>query len=58
MRSEASTVEEYLDELPEERRGPIERVRRTILDNLPEGFEEKRQADIAMQVSTRRETLG
>ena len=40
MRSEARTVEEYLAELPEERRSAIARVRATILENLPAGFEE------------------
>ena len=40
MRSEASTVDEYLAELPEERREAIEVVRRVILEHLPEGYEE------------------
>ncbi len=40
MRSSASTVEEYLAELPEERREAIEAVRQVILDHLPEGYEE------------------
>ena len=40
MRSEAPTVEEYLAELPEERREAIEGVRRVILEHLPEGYEE------------------
>ena len=40
MRSEAQTVEEYLAELPEDRRKAIETVRQTILKNLPEGYEE------------------
>ena len=40
MRSSASTVEEYLAELPEERREAIEVVRQVILKNLPEGYEE------------------
>lgn len=40
MRSNASTVEEYLAELPEERRKTIETVRQVILENLPEGYEE------------------
>jgi hypothetical protein len=33
-------VEGYLAGLPEDRRGPLERVRQVILDNLPDGFEE------------------
>lgn len=40
MRSSASTVEEYLAELPEERREAIEAVRHVILKNLPEDYEE------------------
>jgi hypothetical protein len=40
MRSNAKTVKEYLSELPEERRGAVEKVRKVILDNLPKGFEE------------------
>ena len=40
MRSDASTVEEYLSELPEDRRAAIESVRATILENLPDGYEE------------------
>ena len=40
MYSTATTVEEYLNELPEDRRAAVEAVRRVILDNLPEGYEE------------------
>ena len=40
MRSNASTVEEYLSELPEESRAVIEAVRQVILKNLPKGYEE------------------
>ncbi|MGB2897028.1 MAG: DUF1801 domain-containing protein [Anaerolineales bacterium] len=40
MRSSASTVDKYLDELPGERREAIEAVRRVILKNLPMGYEE------------------
>lgn len=40
MRSSASTVEEYMGELPEERRAAIGAVRQVILKNLPEGYEE------------------
>jgi hypothetical protein len=35
MKSDADTVEQYLAELPEERRAEIEAVRRVILENLP-----------------------
>ena len=40
MRSRANSLKEYLAELPIERREAIQRVRRVILDNLPEGYEE------------------
>jgi len=40
MRSDASTVDEYLESLPEDRRSALEEVRRTILDNLPDGYRE------------------
>ncbi len=40
MQSHAATVDEYLFELPAERREAIGRVRQTILDNLPQGYEE------------------
>ncbi len=40
MRSEAKTVDEYLAGLPEDRREAISAVRRTIIDNLPQGYEE------------------
>ncbi len=43
MLSKATTVREYLASLPEDRREAIERVRKVILDNLPEGFEEGMQ---------------
>ena len=40
MRSNASTVAQYLSELPADRREAIETVRQTILENLPAGYEE------------------
>ena len=40
MRSDAATVEEYLDGLPDDRRDQIEEVREVILANLPAGYEE------------------
>ena len=40
MRSDATTVEEYLDQLPDDRREALETVRATILEHLPEGLEE------------------
>jgi uncharacterized protein YdhG (YjbR/CyaY superfamily) len=43
MRSKASTVDQYLAELPADRREAIEALRKTILDHLPEGYEEGMQ---------------
>ena len=40
VQSSASTPEEYLAELPPERREVIEAVRAVILENLPDGFVE------------------
>ena len=40
MRSEAATVAEYLDSLPDDRRDGLEAVRRVILTNLPPGYVE------------------
>jgi len=40
MQSAAATVEGYLSKLPDERRDAIGKVRQTILDNLPQGYEE------------------
>ena len=40
MRSEASTVEEYLSALPDDRREAVAVVREVILNNLPKGYEE------------------
>ena len=39
----ALTIEEYLAELPVDRRGALEGVREVILDHLPEGYEETMQ---------------
>lgn len=40
MQSTAKTPAEYVDSLPDERKSVIENIRKTILDNLPKGFEE------------------
>ena len=40
MRSDATTVEDYLAGLPDDRRKALEAVRETILENLPEGLVE------------------
>ena len=40
MQSSASTVEQYLNELPEARQEAMRTVREVIIRNLPEGYEE------------------
>ncbi|WP_428740933.1 DUF1801 domain-containing protein [Tenacibaculum sp.] len=40
MKYEASTVEEYIAQLPEERQEVIKKLQVVIRKNLPEGFEE------------------
>jgi hypothetical protein len=35
-----TTVEDYLNSIPEDRKEPVRAVRKIILDNLPEGYEE------------------
>ena len=41
--SKAETIEEYLNELPSDRRGALEAIRKVILDNLPDGYAETMQ---------------
>ena len=41
MKYKASSPEEYINQLPEDRIEPIKRIRKIILDNLPEGMEEQ-----------------
>ncbi len=43
MPSKATTVEQYLAELPEDRREALQAIRTTILENLPMGYEEGMQ---------------
>lgn len=40
MQSKATNPEAYIEELPEDRKECITKLRKVILDNLPEGFEE------------------
>lgn len=40
MQSKATNVEAYLEEIPEPRKSAFKKLRDTILDHLPEGFEE------------------
>ncbi len=43
MRSDATTVEQYLAELPDDRRATVAAVRGTIVAHLPDGFVEGMQ---------------
>jgi Domain of unknown function (DU1801) len=43
MTSEAKTVKQYLSELPEDRRGPMTKLRAVFKKNLPKGFAESMQ---------------
>lgn len=40
MTSKATTPQEYIDQLPEDRKKPIEDLRNVVVKNLPKGFEE------------------
>jgi len=40
MQSKAATPEHYLSELPEDRKAPMHKLRSTIKNNIPKGFEE------------------
>ena len=40
MQSKATTIQQYLNELPEDRKKQIEKVRKTTLNHLPKGYEE------------------
>ena len=40
MHYTANTIEEYISQLPEDRKKAFIKLRKTILDNLPKGFEE------------------
>ncbi|MGZ5384406.1 MAG: DUF1801 domain-containing protein, partial [Acidimicrobiia bacterium] len=40
MQSEATSVDQYLADLPDDRREALQVVRKVILDNLPAGYEE------------------
>lgn len=46
VQSKATTVEQYLMELPEERRQAISSIRKTVLDNLPNGYVETMNWDM------------
>lgn len=40
MQSKAATPDQYIKELPDERKEVMQKLRQVVLDNLPEGFEE------------------
>ena len=40
MKLDANNVQEYLDKVPEERQMAFNKLRQTIIDNLPSGFAE------------------
>lgn len=40
MNSDVKLPETYFEELPEDRKEPMQKLRKVILENLPEGFEE------------------
>ena len=40
MTYEANSPEEYIAQIPEERQQAFQKLRKTIADNLPSGFEE------------------
>ncbi|MDG0974545.1 MAG: DUF1801 domain-containing protein [Crocinitomicaceae bacterium] len=41
MISSAQSPKEYMSQLPEERKAPMEKLRKTVLANLPAGFNEE-----------------
>ncbi len=41
MQSKASTIEDYINEIPEERKEAIKNLRKEIKKNLPKGFKEE-----------------
>lgn len=41
MQIKVDTVEEYIDQIPEERKEVIQKFRKVLSENLPEGFKEE-----------------
>lgn len=39
MQYQASTIQEYIDLLPEERKEPVAKIKKILEDHLPKGFE-------------------
>lgn len=54
MKIEAKTVEEYIDQLPEDRQEVFKKLRKIIKLSLPQGFEEKIQYDMISYVVPRK----
>ena len=46
MKIEASSPSESMDNLPEERQAPVQKLRQTVKNNLPGGFEETMSYDM------------
>lgn len=40
MQYKATSPEDYISQVPEDRKGALKKLRKTIKDNLPKGFEE------------------
>jgi uncharacterized protein YdhG (YjbR/CyaY superfamily) len=40
MTSKVTTVEQYISEAPDDRKEALQKLRKVILDNLPDGFQE------------------
>ena len=40
MQYEANTTQEYIDQLPDDRKAPITRIKQILSDHLPKGFKE------------------
>ena len=40
MQYEATSVQDYIEQIPEDRQGPVTKLRNIVLENLPEDLEE------------------
>ena len=40
MQYKANSVDDYINQLPDDRKAPLTKLRKTILENLPKGLEE------------------
>ena len=41
MKIEAVSVDDYINNVPEDRKAPIQKLRKIVLDNIPKGFSEE-----------------